>query len=104
MTFSVASTMLLVASLGVLNGLSDPAQTTGSGGFGLDGLLQYGAIGLVCAWLMIRVETRLKDVERAIDRSTRANLVVHLAREDISDRSREEAQQILREVEGEKRR
>jgi hypothetical protein len=95
---SLVSTSLVLVVLGLFSRWAEQAGGTDVSG-GLNGLLQYGAIGLVCAWLMVRVETRLKDVERAIDRSTRASLVVHLSRVDISEQSREEAQQILREVE-----
>jgi hypothetical protein len=57
MMSSLASTGIVLMSLGLLARWTQQVGNPDVSG-GLNGLLQYGAIGLVCVWLMVRVETR----------------------------------------------
>lgn len=53
------------------------AEADAFGGFGM--LAQYGPMGVMLLWFMFRVEPRLKCIEEAIDRSSRASLVIAMA-------------------------
>lgn len=67
---------------------------------GLMDLLQFGAGGFVLLWFMFRCEPRLRAIERAIEKLTRAVLlsVISSASNPIKV---EEARKILREIDDE---
>jgi len=67
-------------------------------------LINIGAIGCVLAWFLIRAEPRLGRIERAIDRSTRANLIMAQIMSDIaehrrvSETTKVQAKELIKEV------
>lgn len=62
-------------------------------------LINLGAIGCVLLWFMLRTDPRLRRIEEAIDRQSRATLVSVLSRQGISEAIKEEARAILSEIE-----
>lgn len=72
-------------------------------------LIQYGVLGVVLAWLMWRVETRLdsireqtrlssSDVTKSIDRLTRTQLLALVDRPGGDALVKEQARQILADM------
>ncbi len=62
-------------------------------------LYNLGAIGVVLAWMMWKVEPRMKAVEAALDRATRANMLMLIAAREVSDAVKGLAKGIEDEVE-----
>ena len=62
-------------------------------------LLNFGALGIVVGWFMLVTTGRLDRIERAIDRMTRAMALDVIARPQVAESVREQAQQLLRELE-----
>lgn len=62
-------------------------------------LVNTGAIGAILVWFMVRMEPRMKALEMAQDRSTRADLLRLVASAHVSPELKEEATSILREIE-----
>lgn len=67
-------------------------------------LVNLGAIGCVLAWFLIRAEPRMGRIERAIDRSTRGNLVLALVMADVAEGrdvtevAKKQATNLIREI------
>lgn len=61
-------------------------------------LYNLGAIGVVLGWLMWRVEPRMKSMEAAQDRATRANMLMLIAIPQVADGVKEQAQGISKEI------
>lgn len=64
----------------------------------LAGLLNFGAIGSVLAWMLWRSDARQEKIERALDRLTRAQMLTLLARTDVDDHIKVQAKSLLREL------
>lgn len=62
------------------------------------GLLNFGAIGFVLAWMLWRSDARLNQIERALDRLTRAQMLTLIERPDVDDHVKRQATAILREL------
>ena len=61
-------------------------------------LLQLGGIGACLAFVLVRLEARLRAVEDAQDRQTRALLLLTLANNNLTPRMRREAEALAEEV------
>jgi len=61
-------------------------------------LIQYGPIGIVLAWFMLRMEPEMKAVRRAIDRLTRAHLLDVVSRPGASPQVKQLAKEALQEL------
>ena len=61
-------------------------------------LLQLGAVGCTLAFVLVRLEARLRSVEDAQDRQTRALLLLTLANNNLTPRMRREAEALAEEV------
>ncbi len=59
---------------------------------------QYGVMGIMLAWFMMRSEPRLRAIEAAIDRSSRAQLVLAMASPFLSQAGKEQVQAAIAEV------
>ena len=64
----------------------------------LTGLLNFGAIGCVLAWMLWRSDSRQEKIERSLDRLTRAQMLTLVARPDVDDHIKHQARQIMREL------
>ena len=60
-------------------------------------LLNVGAVGVVCAWFMLRAEARLKGVERAVNRMSETVLLDILSRSSASG-VQEQAAKLLGDI------
>lgn len=61
-------------------------------------IAQYGPVGVVLAWFMLRAEPRLMAIEAAIDRSSRAQLSLAMASPFISQQGKLEVQASIKEI------
>ena len=61
-------------------------------------LINLGAVGVVLGWFMFRMEPRLEQIEAAIDRLARAQMLLVVAQPDTSPNIRAQAQAILKEL------
>ena len=64
----------------------------------LTGLLNFGAIGCVLAWMLWRSDSRQERIERALDRLTRGQMLTLISRPDVDDHVKQQARAILREL------
>ena len=62
-------------------------------------LINLGAVGAVLLWFMVRAEPRLKALERATDRQTRAMILLTLNLPSSSDQIKSLGHDILNEME-----
>lgn len=65
-------------------------------------LIQTGAIGVVLAWFLFRIEPRIRALERAVDRFSRVMLLDILSRPSVSLSVTREAQQMIEDIHREK--
>lgn len=65
----------------------------------LSPLLNIGAVGFVLAWFMFRMEPRMRALEQAVDRNTKANLVLLLNSSESNPNVKTVAKTILQEIE-----
>lgn len=65
----------------------------------VNALVQYGPMGVVLAWFLLRTETRLAAIERALDRMSRVQLLDLVSRTETTPVVKLQAQQLLKEVE-----
>lgn len=65
----------------------------------VNALVQYGPMGLVLAWFLLRTENRLGGIERALDRMNRAQMLDLVSRPETAPAVRRQAEQLLKEVE-----
>ena len=61
-------------------------------------LANLGAAGIVLAWFMASTDPRLKRIERAIDRLTRAQMLTLISRSDVDVPIKKQAHAILKEM------
>lgn len=61
-------------------------------------LFQVGAIGAILAFLLLKTEPRLRGMEAAIDRNSRALMLSLLAGEQVSAALKAQAQALLEEL------
>lgn len=61
-------------------------------------LANFGAIGVVLAWVLWRIEPQLRQLERAVDRLTRAQMLTLLALPEVEEPIKRQAQTVLREL------
>lgn len=90
MTATQPAVVVFAAIYGALAGAE-------AGGFDAAPLLNVGAIGVVLAWLMWRVEPRMKANEAATDRNTRATLLLLIEIPAIAEAVKEQAQNLVAE-------
>lgn len=64
----------------------------------LQPLLNIGAVGVILAWFMLRMEPRMKAMEDALNRFSRVQLLDMVSRSDAPPAVREQAQTILNEM------
>jgi hypothetical protein len=64
----------------------------------LNYLLNFGVAGGVLYWFMIKFETRMRRVEEALDRQTRATVLDIMTRPTASPVARAEAHKIANEI------
>jgi hypothetical protein len=62
-------------------------------------LINLGAVGCVLAWFMFRMEPRLRRMEQAIDRMSRAIMLAALSMKGVSPALKEQATAVLKEIE-----
>lgn len=62
-------------------------------------LINLGAIGCVLGWFLIKLEPRLRRMEQAIDRSSRAQLMLLIGIRGIEPAVKDQAQTLLKEIE-----
>jgi hypothetical protein len=79
-------------------------QQVAGGADGLGGLTQFGLMGAVLGWLMLRVERRLDEIRKAHEESKdawnrvgRAIVLLALSRDDPT-MMRDQAEHLLREL------
>ena len=68
-------------------------------GFDLAPLFNTGGAVAVLAFVLFRLEPRLRGIEKSNDRMTRALLVVTMSLKHLDDLHHEQAQKILDEIE-----
>lgn len=61
-------------------------------------LVQYGVLGIMCAWFMWRVESRLDRLSTAIVLQTRGNMLMLLDHPTTSDPVKTQARELLAEI------
>jgi hypothetical protein len=61
-------------------------------------LIQYGPIGVVLAWFMLRMEPAMTGMRRSVDRLTRAHLLDVVSRPGATPAVRQLAKDALREL------
>lgn len=61
-------------------------------------LLNVGAVGVVLAWFLYKLEPRLRDIEEALDRLTQAQLLLLINQPHTPEATRREAQRMLDET------
>lgn len=64
------------------------------------GLLNFGAVGMVLAWILVQSNPRLDRIERGLDRLTRAQMLTLLARPDTEEPVKEQVRAVLDELNG----
>lgn len=67
-------------------------------------LINLGAVGCVLAWFMFRTEPRLRRMEQAIDRSSRALMIVTMSIRRLAPEIKEQAESLISELEDAKER
>lgn len=65
----------------------------------LSPLINLGAMGVVLIWFMFRAEPRMRGMERAIDRQTRATILLAASLPNQSQHISDLGQDIIRETE-----
>ena len=61
-------------------------------------LLNFGAVGGVLVWFMLKAEPRMRRIEEAIDRQSKTVLLFMLSQEEVGERYKAEARRLLREI------
>lgn len=61
-------------------------------------LVNLGAVGIVLGWFMFRSEPRLKAIEKATDRQTRAMLLLTLSIPNVSESTKQLSEEIINEI------
>ena len=61
-------------------------------------LFQLGGIGCIVAYLLLKTEPRLRGMEAAIDRNTKAQMLFLLAQEHLPAYYKAKAQELLEEI------
>ena len=98
-------TFSMLAAFGVTFGVTE--VTTG---LDLKPLYAYGPLGVMCAWLMWKGDARLRSVEvnvsvsmkenaNAMDRATKANMLMLVAIPEVSEAIKIQARQLAQEAE-----
>jgi hypothetical protein len=64
----------------------------------IDQLLNVGAIGVVLAWFMFRMERKLDRMSYEVNRLTRAVLLEIVSRPGVSRSGTREAEELLRDL------
>lgn len=62
-------------------------------------LMQYGALGVVLAWLLFRADKLLSSISLRIDGLTKAMLMDLVTRDNVGPHTRKEAQDQLTRIE-----
>jgi hypothetical protein len=95
---SIFSRLAFVAPLTIL--AADAASEPMMAGFNpWVSLTNIGAVGAVLIWFMFRAEPRLKAIEKATDRQTRAMILLTLNMPSTSARLQELGKEIVQEIE-----
>lgn len=79
--------------------ISTIAQASGIPGDWLTSLLSSGPIGAVLLWFMLRNERRMRYLSGAVDRMTRASMVLILTSRRATEGEQQLARNIVAEVE-----
>jgi len=66
--------------------------------------LNYGVAGLMLLWFMLRNEARMKAMETAITRNTRANIIMLLEIKRTSEEGKRQANEVLDEITADEKR
>lgn len=61
-------------------------------------LINVGGIGVVLAWVLWKIEPRLRSMESTIDRNSRAEMIGVLAMSYVPDALKDQARSIIVEV------
>lgn len=61
-------------------------------------LLNVGAVGVVLAWFMMRLEGKVAHLEQAADRNTRAMMLLLIGINGLSPQEKRQAKDLLREA------
>lgn len=64
----------------------------------LQPIFQLGAVGAVLAWFMFKAEPRLRGIEEAIDRHSRANMLFLLKINNLTQGEKLQIEQLLQEM------
>src|SRR5262245_26435325 len=64
----------------------------------LGGLLRYGVVGAVLAYVLWRIEPRLDRIDRGLAILARAQMLTLLSRRDIPEPMKDQARQVLRDI------
>lgn len=63
--------------------------------FNIDGIAQYGILGIVLGWFMFRVEKRLDRQTEVFNDLAKSIIIETLSRENITEEVRRQAQAVL---------
>ena len=66
-------------------------------------IINLGAIGCVLLWFLLRSEPRMKGIEAAIDRQSRAMLTMIIAMRGVPDYIKEQATAQIAEIDAHKK-
>lgn len=72
-------------------------------GFDFSPILNTGVAACVLAFMLVKLEPRLRAIESSIDRSARALLLIVVSHPDSTNVQREQAKDILRELDEKKK-
>lgn len=75
------------------------AQWLAESGFDLAPFASSGVAGLILAFVLFRLEPRLRSIENAVNSHSKALIIVALALPNINNSEKEQAHAILREIE-----
>lgn len=62
-------------------------------------LINLGAVGCILAWFLIKLEPRMRRIEQAIDRASRAQMLAVMSMHGIPANIREQAEGLKQEIE-----
>lgn len=93
--FAIATTLI---SISVFVSAAVFLADSGGSGFTWQPIINLGGIGLVLAWVLWKLEPRMRGLEAAIERNTRANLVMIIEIKRTSEEAKKAAQEMIDEI------
>jgi hypothetical protein len=90
--------VISTAFIGVGTAVTTIAGLAQAAGFDYSQLWVYGPLGIMCGWMMWRMEGRMKASEAAQDRATRATMLVLIEIPAIAQAVKGQAKEIVSEL------